>query len=715
MKVWMLLIAIVNLLLPVVHSWDSIGHKTVARISASLLSRKAARFVKDHLKDELGNGGQIRTRMRRIDYTMVKTASWADYVAATDPSMAWSKDLHFAHTPYRNCQPFDIDRDCGFDESSKGRCIVTAIANYTERAADDSLMKEERAEAIKFLIHLMADIHQPLHLGFAREFAGNDHNVMFETEKTNLHEVWDNLLLADQMRSTGVANYRELAEKLLLKGSVREEVLMEPDDPLTMAWNIATETIMSYTFDKAYKDNDEWIEKSDILSNEYIQDRKLVVAEQLMKAGIRLAQLLEHVANKFYESEYISSVKEISIISGAGIPLSNSFVPLLFDFDPEELVYELSDPLEPIDPLALTDGDDEEEPRTTTESTEMATTVVELTKEEKQRIRNKKDRERKARKKAMIEGVHIPSLVMIKRLNKFFITYKENVVSDEWTPELVFLVYIEFQDSKGEKTTRLFILDSQVFPGEEWSSTLLNAVFKHLGAKYHGPGHPGDGVVTTYKKFEIHKGEPGDMFGDLNKRSDTVIKFGKIPFSSVENHIFQTPSDEYINEYYGTGPDKLERFGNDYIKSNLDDFILVGVGGLSFFTRFDLIDKNRNKDRFIVSWIPLDATLGETAGNIPSDSDYLLVDCEAFDGAIGGALGMIFDAQGRFKSASNVKKLTQKGQYPLIFDVLIYLSEYRQDPSDEDAFKKLNKHVIAVNRIHRPSWPFKMDEIVLRK
>ena len=709
-----------GLVFPILRGWDSTGHKTVAKIASSLLSRKTARFVNDHLKGELANRGQIITRMRRIDYTMVKASSWADYVAATDPSMEWSKDLHFAHTPYRNCQPFDHERDCGFDEASKGRCIVTAIANYTERASDNLLTKEQRAEAIKFLIHLMADIHQPLHLGFAKDFGGNALYVMFRSQETNLHEVWDDLLLADLITSSGVSGYRELADELMLKGATREEFRIDPDDPLTMASTIATDTILSYTCGKGYKDNGEWVEKSEILSEDYIQDRKRVVIGQLKKAGVRLAQLLEHVASEFYESEYESSMRSLPKIA-TGSATSNSFTPLWCDFDPEESVYELSDPMGPIDPSAVNDGDDEEviekgEPNTTTEAPETATTYFELTKEEKKRIRNRKDRERKSRKKGMIEGVHIPSLVLIKRLDTFMITYKEKVVSEEWMPENGILLYIEFKDSEGETTTRLFALDSEVFPGDEWSSPLLNAVFERLGAKFNGPRDLG--AVTTYKEFSLTKGDRGDMFGDMNQRSDTVIRFGELDFSSIEKAIFKTPSKEYLEKNYGADSDNIERYECDYVQDHMDEFMLIPLGKLVFLTRFDQLDKNPGKDRFIVTWIPVDATLEETSGGIPTDSIYLLVDNEAFDGsAFRESHEMIirYRALNPTGTSERFKTFMQPGRYPLIFEVLEYLDDYRVNPSDQEAFKNLNDRVIAVNRITRNHWVFKMDEIVLRK
>ncbi|KAE9964915.1 hypothetical protein EG327_000728, partial [Venturia inaequalis] len=79
----------------------------------------------------------------------------------------------------------DLQRDCGTEG-----CVVSAIANYTTRATDTSLSAGERFDALKFVIHFVGDIHQPLH-DEALEVGGNTINVTFDSTITNLHHIWD--------------------------------------------------------------------------------------------------------------------------------------------------------------------------------------------------------------------------------------------------------------------------------------------------------------------------------------------------------------------------------------------------------------------------------------------------------------------------------------------------------------------------------------------
>ena len=59
----------------------------------------------------------------------------------------------------------------------------------------DMLPSAERTEALKFLIHFVGDIHQPLHVSHARDRGGNDIKVEFFHDRTNLHRMWDSGLI----------------------------------------------------------------------------------------------------------------------------------------------------------------------------------------------------------------------------------------------------------------------------------------------------------------------------------------------------------------------------------------------------------------------------------------------------------------------------------------------------------------------------------------
>src|SRR5690606_36239731 len=60
---------------------------------------------------------------------------------------------------------------------------------------DENATREQKAEALKSLIHFVGDVHQPLHVSFARDRGGNDVKVTFLGRETNLHRVWDTGLI----------------------------------------------------------------------------------------------------------------------------------------------------------------------------------------------------------------------------------------------------------------------------------------------------------------------------------------------------------------------------------------------------------------------------------------------------------------------------------------------------------------------------------------
>jgi len=113
-------------------------------------------------------------------------ATWADEIKS-NASYAWASNLHFVDAednPPTSCSVSET-RDCG-----NGRCILTAIANYTTRVVDKGLSSTQRQEALKFLDHFIGDIGQPLHVE-ALALGGNDITVKCSGSNSNLHSVWD--------------------------------------------------------------------------------------------------------------------------------------------------------------------------------------------------------------------------------------------------------------------------------------------------------------------------------------------------------------------------------------------------------------------------------------------------------------------------------------------------------------------------------------------
>ncbi|KAF9456804.1 nuclease Le1 [Collybia nuda] len=172
-----------------VHAWGANGHQAVGYVAMQFLSTKSLAFVKSSLGATYAQ-------------SLGPAATWADEVKSTS-AYAWSSDLHFVDAednPPTSCSVSET-RDC-----ANGKCILTAIANYTTRVIDTSLSAAQRQEALKFLDHVFSfllfigDIGQPLHVE-ARAVGGNDISVKCSGSTTNLHSVWDsgmiNKLLAE--------------------------------------------------------------------------------------------------------------------------------------------------------------------------------------------------------------------------------------------------------------------------------------------------------------------------------------------------------------------------------------------------------------------------------------------------------------------------------------------------------------------------------------
>jgi|CXWL01.1.fsa_nt_gi hypothetical protein len=172
-----LAIAIAVLLLPALgQAWGTIGHSVVGALAEARLTPEARAAVADLLADE-------------PDPTLPGIANWADQVRASRPDYAWSVPLHFVNFKPGHCR-FGEDAEC-----ADGVCVVGAIERYRHEMADASLPRERRAMALKFVVHFVGDIHQPLHAGDAADRGGNLLQISYRGEGWNLHRVWDALLI----------------------------------------------------------------------------------------------------------------------------------------------------------------------------------------------------------------------------------------------------------------------------------------------------------------------------------------------------------------------------------------------------------------------------------------------------------------------------------------------------------------------------------------
>jgi hypothetical protein len=166
-----------------VSAWGAQGHHVVARVAWEFMT-PAARAEASALL-----GGPLET--------FVAASTWADEVRANRPD---TYNWHFVDIPLG--QRYDAVRDCA--PSPKGDCIVAEIARARRDLVRAEASAESRAEALKYLIHFLGDIHQPLHAIDNHDRGGNDVHVTAlrgdDGRATNLHAAWDTGLinLADE-------------------------------------------------------------------------------------------------------------------------------------------------------------------------------------------------------------------------------------------------------------------------------------------------------------------------------------------------------------------------------------------------------------------------------------------------------------------------------------------------------------------------------------
>jgi hypothetical protein len=175
------------LLLPTsAQAWGSQGHQVVANLAQAQLSAKAKREVDRLLAQEPGE-------------TLASISTWADE-HRSPATAAW----HYVNFPKNSCT-YSAERDC-----PDGQCVVAAIDRQRDILASNAA-DEVRLRALKYLVHLVADVHQPLHAGYGEDRGGNSYQLQAFMRGTNLHAFWDSGLIRALDQDTEVMTARLLA------------------------------------------------------------------------------------------------------------------------------------------------------------------------------------------------------------------------------------------------------------------------------------------------------------------------------------------------------------------------------------------------------------------------------------------------------------------------------------------------------------------------
>ncbi|KAF4668804.1 hypothetical protein FOL47_002852 [Perkinsus chesapeaki] len=295
--------SLVVLAIPAVFAWGPDGHATIADTAAKYFNDNANKAV----ADIMGEGTRL------ADYS-----TWADSVlhGPDKKQWKWSSGLHYADAD--NCE-FIYAHDCKDDY-----CVVGAIKNYTRQVVDESLPLEQRQVALKFLTHFMGDVHQPLHVGRYSDAGGNAIYVDYEfadDKSATLHKVWDEKLIdefegsdygdeyiqQDFNYDTPVAERdmfwsiteADLEKELGEGGAFYDKIPewledCEKNGLDECVVTMASETAVTACTDAYKHANGSEVLDGDVLPMEYYEERFEAVKEQLAKAAVRFAWVMNN-------------------------------------------------------------------------------------------------------------------------------------------------------------------------------------------------------------------------------------------------------------------------------------------------------------------------------------------------------------------------------------------------------------------------------------
>jgi hypothetical protein len=165
-------------------------------------------------------------------------------------------------------------------------CVVNKIVDFKRVLLDPKADRSKRQQALKFLVHLVADLHHPLHVGDTGSRGGNSIQARFFNKGTNLHKLWDL-----QIMERHSENEREWLWELGFLANPRmvtEWAKGTPEDWATESLRIAKEAYCHPGAKTVMKSGTR-------LGDEYYQSALLIIQEQLAKAGIRLAWTLNEI------------------------------------------------------------------------------------------------------------------------------------------------------------------------------------------------------------------------------------------------------------------------------------------------------------------------------------------------------------------------------------------------------------------------------------
>lgn len=263
------------------YSWGLRGHRIVARIAENHLSETARKKVKELLGED----------------PLTKIANEADSYRS-DSKWKCAPPLHYASVE-------DTETYLKSQKSPQGD-IVRALVYFEDALRDKKASAAARTNALKWLVHLVGDIHQPLHVGRSCDRGGNSVEVSWFKSKSNLHKVWDSQFINHEDLS-----FSEYAEQL---DKIDDRAITRLATSTYLDWAAESQALRGQLYACLAKDGccaNKGKCKTEIsqfgacsadapdfrvnLEYAYVERNRELLNQQLLRAGIRLAAVLNRI------------------------------------------------------------------------------------------------------------------------------------------------------------------------------------------------------------------------------------------------------------------------------------------------------------------------------------------------------------------------------------------------------------------------------------
>jgi S1/P1 Nuclease len=246
-------------------AWGDLGHKVICDIAFRVALP------------------ETRSEIRRLIQNDTQYDFFRDACIYPDHPRKRAPD-HFINVP-RNFSRFTSDNTCPTAE----RCLLTAIQSDLAVLSSQSANDAKKLESLKFLGHWVGDIHQPLHVSFEDDRGGNEEPVEGGCSG-NLHAAWDTCLVLNAVSPDPSAAATDILNSLTPAMKEQWTQASNPRDWATESFAITKVASTKYCVQQGSSCNRPI---GDItIDSEYIQANTPIIRQQLTKAGVRLAHML---------------------------------------------------------------------------------------------------------------------------------------------------------------------------------------------------------------------------------------------------------------------------------------------------------------------------------------------------------------------------------------------------------------------------------------